>query len=162
MQKITTFLWFDKEAEQAADYYVSLFPDSRVTAVTRYNDAGPGPAGSVMTVSFQLAGQEFIACNAGPGHPFTDAISLMIDCETQAEVDTLWEQLTADGGEPGPCGWCKDRYGLSWQVVPDGFLQLIADPDPGRARRAMQAMLQMQKLDLEALRRAVDAQPAAR
>lgn len=162
MQKITPFLWFDTEAEEAANFYVSLFPDSRVNAVTRYGEASPGAAGSVMTVAFELVGQQFVALNAGPGHPFTDAISLMIDCSTQAEVDELWAKLTAGGGEPGPCGWCKDKYGLWWQVVPGGFFELVTDSDPERSQRAMKAMMQMTKLDIDELRRAVDGQPVAR
>ncbi len=153
-QKITTFLWFDHEAEEAARFYASIFDDSEILSVSRYGDAGPGPKGSVMTVEFQLAGQRFVALNGGPQFRFTEAISLLVDCETQEEVDALWRKLTSGGGQEGPCGWLKDRYGLSWQIVPSGFLRLVQDPDPARARRAMQAMMQMKKLDLEALKRA--------
>jgi predicted 3-demethylubiquinone-9 3-methyltransferase (glyoxalase superfamily) len=151
MQKITTFLWFDTEAEEAATFYTSLFPDSRITHVQRYGEAGPGQQGTVMIVNFELAGQQYIALNGGPDHPFTEAISLYIDCESQAEVDELWAKLAADGGEEGPCGWVKDRYGLSWQVVPRTLIDLISDPDPGRSQRAMKAMLGMGKIVVQEL-----------
>jgi predicted 3-demethylubiquinone-9 3-methyltransferase (glyoxalase superfamily) len=153
-QKITPFLWFDTQAEEAANFYVSIFPDSEVLSVSHYGDGSPGPAGSVMTVSFRLAGQDVIALNGGPMFRFTEAFSFTIDCASQEEVDRYWEQLTADGGEPGPCGWLKDKYGLSWQVVPRALHELLQDPDPERAKRAMQAMLQMGKLDIAALQRA--------
>lgn len=153
-QKITTFLWFDREAEEAATFYTSIFEDSKILAVSRYGDAGPGPKGSVMTVEFQLAGQRFLALNGGPHFKFTEAISLVVDCETQEEVDALWGKLTAGGGREAPCGWLKDRFGLSWQIVPSALGQLMQDPDPERSKRVMQAMLQMKKLDIAALKRA--------
>ncbi|WP_328905350.1 VOC family protein [Streptomyces sp. NBC_00234] len=152
MQKITTFLWFDDQAEEAARYYVSVFGgDSRILGVTHYGAAAPGETGSVMTVAFRLADQEYIALNGGPQFPFTEAISLSVDCEDQAEVDRLWDTLT-EGGEEGQCGWLKDRYGLSWQIVPKGLTEVLSDPDPARAERAMKAMLGMRKLDIQALR----------
>jgi predicted 3-demethylubiquinone-9 3-methyltransferase (glyoxalase superfamily) len=153
-QKITTFLWFDREAEEAARFYTSIFEDSKILAVARYGDAGPGPKGSVMTVEFQLAGQRFLALNGGPHFKFTEAISLVVDCETQEEVDALWGKLTSGGGREAPCGWLKDRFGLSWQIVPSALGQLMQDPDPERSKRVMQAMLQMKKLDIAALKRA--------
>ena len=152
--KITPFLWFDREAEEAARFYTSIFADSKILAVSRYGEAGPGPKGSVMTVEFQLAGQRFLALNGGPHFKFTEAISLLVDCDTQEEVDGLWERLTSGGGQEGRCGWLKDRFGLSWQIVPSALGQLMQDPDPERPRRAMQAMLQMKKLDIAALKRA--------
>jgi predicted 3-demethylubiquinone-9 3-methyltransferase (glyoxalase superfamily) len=158
-QKITPNLWFDTEAEEAAAFYTSVFENSRIVNVARYTEAGPRPAGMVMTVEFELDGQRFIAINGGPEFTFDEAVSLMITCETQDEVDRYWERLS-EGGEEGPCGWLKDRYGLSWQVVPSGMEELFADPDPKRAERAMQAMLGMRKLDIEALRRAADGVPA--
>ncbi len=155
-QKITTNLWFDKQAEEAAEFYVSLFGgDSRVVNVSRYTEAGPGEPGSVMVVEFELAGQRFIGINGGPDFTFDEAISLQINCEDQEEVDYYWERLT-DGGEESMCGWLKDRYGLSWQVTPTGMDELFFDPDPKRAERAMKAMLGMRKLDVEELRRAAD------
>jgi len=158
MQKITPFLWFDTQAEAAADFYTSVFPDSKITNVQRYGDAGPGPAGTAMIVQFTAAGTEFTALNGGPVHAaFTEAISFQVDCRDQAEVDEYWEKLTADGGEPGPCGWLKDKYGLSWQIVPAALSELLSDPGPGRAGRAMQAMLTMQKIKVQALRDAADA-----
>ena len=151
MQKIKTFLWFDNQAEEAANHYVSIFGgDSKVLGVTHYTEASPGEPGAVMTVEFRLAGQEYIALNGGPQFPFTEAISLSVDCESQAEVDELWARLT-DGGEEGQCGWLKDRYGLSWQIVPRGLSEALSDPDPAKADRAMKAMLGMKKLDIEAL-----------
>jgi predicted 3-demethylubiquinone-9 3-methyltransferase (glyoxalase superfamily) len=155
MPRITPFLWFDTEAEEAAEYYCSIFPNSKVTAVSHYPDAGPRPAGMVMTVSFVLDGQEFMALNGGPEFTFTEAISLLINCADQDEVDYYWEKLT-DGGQEVDCGWLKDRYGLAWQVVPAGFLELVTSSDPARAQRAMQAMLGMKKLDLPALQAAAD------
>ena len=145
MHKITPWLWFDTEAEQAAEFYVSLFPGSRITGVTRYGASGPGPAGTAMTVSFELAGRPYVGLNGGPAHRFTEAFSLQVSCEGQEEVDRLWAAL-ADGGEEGPCGWLKDRWGLSWQIVPTALGRLLGDPDPARAGRAMQAMLGMKKL----------------
>jgi predicted 3-demethylubiquinone-9 3-methyltransferase (glyoxalase superfamily) len=155
MRPIIPNLWFDTEAEQAAQFYVSVFPDSRILGSTRYPEGAPGPTGSVMTVEFELDGQRFVGINGGPQFPFTEAVSFQITCETQDEVDRYWEALT-DGGEESVCGWLKDRYGLSWQVVPTGMEELFADPDPQRAQRAMQAMLGMRKLDLVALRAAAD------
>jgi len=157
--KITPNLWFDTEAEQAAEFYCSVFPDSRVVGLTRYPEGGPGPAGSVMTVEFELSGSRLVGINGGPQFPFTEAVSFEIECADQDEVDHYWERLS-EGGRPGPCGWLQDRYGLSWQVVPAGTAELFADPDPRRVERAMQAMLGMGKLDLAALRRAADGVPA--
>jgi predicted 3-demethylubiquinone-9 3-methyltransferase (glyoxalase superfamily) len=156
MQTISPFLWFDHEAEEAAELYVSLVENSRITSVGRYPEGSPFAAGTAMSVSFVLDGAEFQALNGGPGHPFTDAISFLIRAETQERIDELWERLTADGGEPGPCGWLKDRYGLSWQVVPSVLGDLLGGPDPVKAGRAMQAMLGMSKLDIAELRAAYD------
>jgi predicted 3-demethylubiquinone-9 3-methyltransferase (glyoxalase superfamily) len=156
---ITPNLWFDKEAEEAAAHYTSIFPRSRVLLTTRYPENSPGPAGEVMTVEFELDGQRIVAINGGPQFPFTEAVSLMIECDTQEEIDHFWDRLS-DGGQEGPCGWLKDRYGLSWQVVPRGMDEVFADPDPQRAERAMQAMLGMRKLDAAALRAAADGVPA--
>jgi predicted 3-demethylubiquinone-9 3-methyltransferase (glyoxalase superfamily) len=153
MQKIITFLWFDHEAEEAAGFYTSLFKNSRITEVTRYPEGGPAPAGQAMTVKFELDGQEFLALNGGPQYQFTEATSLLVNCEGQEEVDRLWEKLT-DGGEAGQCGWLKDRWGLSWQIIPKELSALIGDPDPERSRRAVMAMLGMQKIDIERLRNA--------
>jgi predicted 3-demethylubiquinone-9 3-methyltransferase (glyoxalase superfamily) len=158
-QKIVPNLWFDTEAEEAANFYVSVFENSRIVNVTRYTEAGPRPAGMVMTVEFELDGERFVGINGGPEFTFDEAVSLQINCEDQQEVDYFWERLS-EGGQEGPCGWLKDRYGLSWQVVPTGIDELFADPDPERARRAMQAMLEMGKLDIAALRRAADGGPA--
>jgi predicted 3-demethylubiquinone-9 3-methyltransferase (glyoxalase superfamily) len=144
MQKITTFLWFDDQAEEAAGFYTSLFKDSRVLEVT------PGPAGSAMVVTFELAGQRFIALNGGPEFKFTEAVSLYVDCDSQEEVDELWAKLT-EGGEESQCGWLKDKYGLSWQIIPRRLQELIGDPDPERAQRAVQAMLGMGKIDVQGL-----------
>jgi predicted 3-demethylubiquinone-9 3-methyltransferase (glyoxalase superfamily) len=165
MQKLTPYLWFDDKAEEAAEFYVSVFNaerpgshggDSKVLGVTRYGDAGPGAPGSAMTVSFLLEGLEFTALNAGPHFQFTEAISFHVSCETQDEVDYLWKALT-DGGEESQCGWLKDRYGLSWQIIPTALHQLLSDPDPAKAQRVMQAMLQMQKIDVAALEEAAAA-----
>ncbi|MGW3688835.1 VOC family protein [Streptomyces sp. NPDC005125] len=151
MQKIKTFLWFDNQAEEAANHYVSIFGgDSKVLSVTHYTEASPGEPGAVMTIEFRLAGQEYIALNGGPQFPFTEAISLSVDCESQTEVDELWAKLT-DGGEESQCGWLKDKYGLSWQIVPRGLSEALSDPDRAKADRAMKAMLGMKKLDIEAL-----------
>ena len=152
-QKIKTFLWFDKDAEEAAKFYTSIFKNSRITAVARYGDAGPGPKGSAMTVAFELEGQEFLALNGGPQFKFTEAISLLVTCDSQQEIDELWSKLTA-GGQESQCGWLKDRYGLSWQIVPSALPQLLQDPDPAKSARVMQAMLQMKKMDLARLERA--------
>jgi predicted 3-demethylubiquinone-9 3-methyltransferase (glyoxalase superfamily) len=150
MQKITTFLWFDKEAEEATNFYTSIFDNSRILDVSRYGEAGPGAPGTVMTVAFELAGQRFIALNGGPEYKFTEAISLMVDCADQEEVDELWAKLT-DGGEEGPCGWLKDRYGLSWQIVPRQLTELLSDPDPVKSGRVMQAMMGMKKIEVQGL-----------
>lgn len=155
-QKITTFLTFDGRAEEAVALYTSVFPDSRIVSETRWGDTGPGEPGTLMTATFELAGQEFAALNGGPSFTFSQGISLFVECETQAEVDDLWERLTADGGAPGPCGWLTDRFGVSWQIVPRVLDELLHDPDPERARRALEAMLGMGKLDIDALRRASD------
>ncbi|MFE7676720.1 VOC family protein [Streptomyces albidoflavus] len=152
MQKITTNLWFDGQAEEAAAFYTSLFEDARVLGVERFTEAGPGEPGSVVTVTFQLAGQEFVAINGGPEFTFTEAISLSVDCETQEEVDRYWAALTADGGEEVQCGWLKDKYGLSWQIVPRALVELLASSDREAATRATRAMLEMKKLDIQALR----------
>lgn len=157
MQKIITSLWFDTQGLEAAEFYCSLFQDSRVTRVLRYGPAGPGEEGTVMTADFVLAGQEFNAINGGPQYKFTEATSLLVNCDSQAEVDRLWAALTADGGEEVQCGWLRDRYGLSWQITPPGLVDLIADPDPARAQRATAAMLEMVKLDIDEIRRAADA-----
>lgn len=159
-QRIVPNLWFDTEAEEAAGFYASVFERSRIVDVTHYTEAGPRPAGMVMTVELELDGQRFVGINGGPEFKFDEAISLQVTCETQDEVDYYWERLS-EGGEEGPCGWLKDRYGLSWQVVPTGMEELFADPDPGRAERAMRAMLGMRKLDIAALRRAADGAPAS-
>jgi predicted 3-demethylubiquinone-9 3-methyltransferase (glyoxalase superfamily) len=160
-QRITPSLWFDTEAEQAAEFYISVFGDGRILDVARYTEAGPRPAGTVMTVEFELRGQRFIAINGGPQFPFSEAVSFMITCADQDEIDHFWEALTADGGQEGPCGWCKDRFGLSWQVVPEGMDAVFARSDPEAAKRAMEAMFGMKKLDLAALRRAAEGVPAA-
>lgn len=158
MHTIYPCLWFDGNAEEAATFYTQLIPDSHIDRVWRSPAETPsGPAGMVLTVDFTVAGQRLQGLNGGPDFQFTEAISLVIECDGQAEVDRLWDALTADGGEPGPCGWLKDRFGLSWQIVPREFNQLMNDPDPERARRAMEAMLKMGKLDVEELRRAADA-----
>jgi predicted 3-demethylubiquinone-9 3-methyltransferase (glyoxalase superfamily) len=159
LRKIIPNLWFDTEAEEAAGFYTSVFEDSRIVNVARYTEPGPRPAGMVMTVEFELDGQTFVAINGGPRFKFDEAISFQVTCETQDELDYYWERLS-DGGEEGPCGWLKDSYGLSWQVVPTGMEELFADPDPERARRAMEAMLRMRKLDIAALRSAADGAPA--
>ena len=155
MQKITTFLWYDNNAEEAANFYVSLFKNSKINGVTRYGDAGPGPAGTVMVVNFVLEGQEFIALNGGPLFKFTEAVSLYVNCETQAEVDELWEKLSA-GGSKSRCGWLKDKYGLSWQIVPMILAGMLSDKDPKKVARLTEAFLKMKKLDVEELRKAFD------
>ena len=148
-------LWFDTEAEEAAAFYCSVFKNSRILNVARYTEAGPRPAGTVMTVEFELDGDRFIGINGGPEFTFSEAISLMVTCKDQEEIDAYWDKLT-DGGEEGPCGWCKDRYGLSWQVTPAGLDSLFGDDDPERARRAMEAMFKMHKLDIAALKAAAE------
>jgi predicted 3-demethylubiquinone-9 3-methyltransferase (glyoxalase superfamily) len=161
VQKIVPNLWFDTEAEEAAAFYISVFGEgSRIVHVARYNEAGPRPAGTVMVVEFELRGERFVGINGGPEFTFSEAVSLMINCEDQAEIDYFWERLT-DGGQEGPCGWLKDRYGLSWQVVPTGIDELFSDPDTSRAERAMRAMFGMKKLDVAALHAAADGVPAA-
>ena len=162
MKQITPFLWFDKQAEEAADFYVSVFPNSKLGSISRYGEAGPREAGTVMTVDFELNGQRFVALNGGPEFKFTEAVSFVISCETQDEVDDYWTKLS-EGGEEGPCGWLKDKYGLSWQVVPTALMELLNDPDREKAQRVMSAMLQMGKIEIEPLRRAYEGeeQPAA-
>ena len=155
MQKITTCLWFDDQAEAAANFYTSVVKNSKVLDVRRYGEAGPRPAGMVMTVNFELNGQEFVALNGGPEFTFDEAVSFQLICESQTEVDELWAKLT-DGGEEGPCGWLKDRFGVSWQVIPAGLDDLLAGPDATRSAGAMKAMLGMKKLDLRALQDAYD------
>ena len=150
MKKITPFLWFDTEAEEAMNLYVSIFKNSKVLGVT------PGPNGKAMSVNFELEGQEFIGLNAGPQFKFNESISFLVNCHSQAEVDELWEKLTADGGEEGNCGWLKDKYGLSWQIIPTALGEMLGDPDPEKAGRAMQAMLQMHKIDIQGLKQAYD------
>jgi len=154
-QKITPFLWFDSSAEEAANLYVSVFKNSKVTSASRYGEAGPGPKGSAMSVTFQLDGQEFMALNGGPLFKFTEAISFFVNCETQDEIDRLWSKL-GDGGEPGQCGWLTDKFGLSWQIVPNVLGELMGDPDPEKSKWVTQAMLKMGKLDIAGLRRAYD------
>ncbi|HEX3241532.1 MAG TPA: VOC family protein [Solirubrobacterales bacterium] len=154
-QRIVPNLWFDTEAEEAAEFYTSIFDDSRIVNVTRYTEAGPREAGMVMTVEFEIEGQRFIGINGGPEFRFDEAVSFEIECETQDEIDYFWEKLT-DGGEESQCGWLRDRFGLSWQVVPKGMEEVFADDDPERANRAMKAMLGMRKFDLAALRAAAD------
>jgi predicted 3-demethylubiquinone-9 3-methyltransferase (glyoxalase superfamily) len=156
MQKITTCLWFDTQGEEAAEFYTSVFPNSRILEVSRYGEAGPRPAGMALTVEFELDGQHFTALNGGPEFTFDEAISFQIACEGQDEVDYYWDTLTA-GGEESQCGWLKDKFGLSWQVVPTALPELLSDPDPARAQRAMQAMLRMQKIDIAGIRAAADA-----
>ena len=156
MQKITPCLWFDTEGEEAATFYTSVFKNSRILSVARYGEAGPRPAGTVMTVSFELDGQEFVALNGGPEFTFDEAISFQVSCDSQAEVDDYWDRLS-EGGQEGPCGWLKDKFGVSWQVVPTALQELLGDPDPEKAQRAMTAMLQMSKIDIEALRKAAAA-----
>ena len=157
MQSITPCLWFDDTAEEAASFYVSVFPDSEILNISRYGEGAPMPAGTALVVNFRLDGLDFQALNGGPGHPFTDALSLSVSAPTQADIDRYWDALTADGGTPGPCGWLTDRFGLSWQVVPPVLATLLADPDPAAGARVMQAMLAMGKLDIEALQAARDA-----
>ena len=159
-QKIIPNLWFDTEAEEAANFYISVFKNSRILNVAHYTDVGPGEPGTVMTVEFDLDGHRFVGINGGPQFQFDEAVSFQISCETQDEVDYYWERLT-EGGEESQCGWLKDRYGLSWQVVPTGMEEVFSDPDPERAKRAMKAMLEMRKLDIEALRSAADGAAAA-
>jgi predicted 3-demethylubiquinone-9 3-methyltransferase (glyoxalase superfamily) len=153
IQKITPFLWFDHQAEDAARFYTSVFPDSKIEAVTRYSEAGPGPAGSVMTVGFELDGQKFTALNGGPHFKFTEAVSFVVNCETQQEVDQYWAKLT-EGGQEVQCGWLKDKYGLSWQIVPTVMVEMFKDTDAARSQRVVKAMMQMKKLDIARLQEA--------
>ncbi len=153
---ITTCLWFDTQGEEAAEFYCSVIPGSRVLDVTRYGESGPGTPGTAMTVSFELDGRPFVALNGGPEFRFTEAVSLQVSCQDQEEVDHYWNTLV-EGGEESMCGWLKDRYGFSWQVVPTALQELLGDPDPDRSQRAMKAMLAMRKIDIEGLRRAADA-----
>ncbi len=156
MQKITPCLWFDTQAEDAATFYTSVFASSRILDVARYGEAGPGPEGSVLTVRFELDGQEFVALNGGPHFTFNEAISFQVSCADQDEVDHYWDRLS-EGGEESQCGWLKDRYGVSWQVIPTRLSELLGDPDPGRSQRAMQAMLQMGKIEIASLEQAADS-----
>ncbi len=160
MQKIVTFLWFDAQAEEAANFYVSIFKNSKLGKITRYGEAGPGPKGSAMGVTFQLEGQEFFALNGGPHFKFTPAISLFVNCDSQEEVDELWSKLSA-GGREDRCGWLNDKYGLSWQIIPKVLGELLGSPDPQVAKRAMQAMLQMSKIDIQKLKDAAGVRSAS-
>jgi predicted 3-demethylubiquinone-9 3-methyltransferase (glyoxalase superfamily) len=157
IQKITPFLWFESQAEEAANFYTSIFRNSKILNVTRYGEVGPGPKDSVMVVAFQLDGQEFVALNGGPQFRFTEAVSFVVNCETQEEVDGFWEKLS-EGGAKIQCGWLKDKYGLSWQVVPTVLGELISDPDPVKSQRVMEAMLQMKKIDIQGLKKAYAGQ----
>jgi len=161
MQKISAFLWFDSQAEEAAKFYVGIFKNSKLGRITRYDDEVAEkigrPAGSVMTVEFQLEGVEFVALNGGPQFKFTEAISFSVNCETQDEIDYFWEKLSADGGSTGPCGWLKDKFGLSWQVSPVVLGDMLADPDPAVAGRVMKAMMEMEKIDIAALKKAYES-----
>ena len=161
MPRITPFLWFDTQAEEAAKFYTSIFKDSKIKSVTRYGDAGPGPKGSVMTVEFELDGQPFTALNAGPQFKFTEAISFVVHCKSQKKVDEYWGKLTAGGGEESMCGWLKDKYGLSWQIVPKALQKLLSHPDPKKAKRVMEAMLEMKKIDIAKLEQAAEEPTAS-
>jgi predicted 3-demethylubiquinone-9 3-methyltransferase (glyoxalase superfamily) len=158
MQKITPFLWFDSNAEEAARFYTSIFKNSKILNVSRYGDAGPGPKGSVMVVSFQLDGQQFTALNGGPKFKFSEAFSFVVNCENQREIDEYWNKLTAGGGQESQCGWLKDKFGFSWQIVPTALGTLMTDKDPKKANRVMQALLQMKKLDIATLERAAEGE----
>jgi predicted 3-demethylubiquinone-9 3-methyltransferase (glyoxalase superfamily) len=155
IQRITPFLWFDHQAEEAAGFYTSIFPNSKVLKVVRYGEAGPGPAGSAMTVEFELDGQRFVALNGGPHFKFTEAVSFVVNCQTQDEVDAYWEKLSA-GGAQVQCGWLKDKFGLSWQIVPTVLPELLSDPDAEKSQRVMKVMLTMKKLDIRALKQAYE------
>jgi predicted 3-demethylubiquinone-9 3-methyltransferase (glyoxalase superfamily) len=155
MRKITPFLWFDAEAEEAMNFYVSIFPNSKVLSVTRYGDTGPGPKGTVVTANFQLNGQQFTALNGGPLFKFTEAVSFVVNCETQEEVDKFWEKLS-EGGEKSRCGWLKDKYGLSWQIVPTVLTEMMQDKDSEKSQRVMNALLQMDKIDIQRLKQAYE------
>jgi predicted 3-demethylubiquinone-9 3-methyltransferase (glyoxalase superfamily) len=156
MQKINPFLWFDTQGEDAARFYTSVFPNSKIGEIARYGSAGPRPEGTVMTVSFELDGQRFVALNGGPEFTFSEAVSFLVNCDTQDEVDSYWSALS-EGGEEGPCGWLKDKFGLSWQIVPNRLPELLADPDRERAQRVMEAMLKMKKIEVDELERAAAA-----
>lgn len=156
MQKITPYLWFDNQAEEAANFYTSIFDNSKIVEVQRYGEGGPAPAGTAMIVNFELEGQRFVGLNGGPQYKFSEAISFFVSCQTQAEVDEFWEKLSSEGGEEGVCGWLKDRYGVSWQIIPTALTELLSDPDPEKAGRVMQAMLQMKKIEIEGLRQAYE------
>lgn len=153
MQKITPYLWFEDQAEEAVNFYTSIFKNSKILNVSRYGEAGPGPAGSVMTATFELDGQKFMALNGGPQYKFTEAISFLVNCKTQKEVDELWEKLSA-GGEEGPCGWLKDKFGVSWQIIPTALGEMLSDPNPSKAQRVMEAMLKMKKIEIPVLQQA--------
>jgi predicted 3-demethylubiquinone-9 3-methyltransferase (glyoxalase superfamily) len=155
MQKITPFLWFDDSAEEAVAFYTSIFEKSRTVSVSRYGDAGPGPKGRVMVMKFEIEGQEFVALNGGPQFHFTEAVSFVVNCKDQKEVDEYWDRLSA-GGQTSQCGWLKDRFGLSWQIVPDALGKMLGDKDPAKAQRVMKAMLRMTKIDIEELEAAYD------
>ena len=161
MQKISPFLWFDSNAEEAVNFYVSIFKDSKIKDVSRYGDAGPGPKGQVMVMSFEIEGQEFVALNGGPRFKFTEAVSFVVHCNGQKEVDHYWDKLLEGGGQTQACGWLKDRYGLSWQIVPVEFFELMKDKDPAVRNRIMQAMMGMVKFDIEGLKRAYEGKSAA-
>lgn len=161
MSKITPFLWFDNQAEEAMKFYTSIFKNSKVGKVARYGDAGPGPKGSVMTASFELDGQEFVALNGGPLFKFTEAVSFVVNCEDQKEIDYYWTKLTSDGGQESQCGWLKDKFGLSWQIVPTILGKLLSDTDPKRSQRVMQTLMPMKKLIIDDLQKAYDGKEAA-
>ena len=154
IQKITPFLWFDQQAEEAANLYTSIFPNSKVTKVVRYGEGAPGPAGSVMTVEFQIDGLKVVGLNGGPHFKFTEAFSFVVNCQTQEEIDHYWEKLTADGGAEVQCGWLRDKFGLSWQIVPTALPELLSNPDPVKSAQAMKAMMGMKKLDIKGLKSA--------
>lgn len=155
MQKIVPFLWFDGKAEEAMNFYTSIFKNSKIKTIHRYGDAGPGPQGTVMSGTFEINGQEFMALNGGPQFTFTPAISFFVNCESQAEVDELWEKLSA-GGEKSRCGWLRDKFGVSWQIIPTALGKMLGDPDRAKAARVMQAMLKMEKIDIQGLRQAFE------
>jgi predicted 3-demethylubiquinone-9 3-methyltransferase (glyoxalase superfamily) len=159
-QKITPFLWFDNQAEEAVNFYTSVFKNSRINGMSRYGDEGPGPKGTVMVATFQIEGQEFMALNGGPQFKFTPAISFMVHCDTQEEIDELWEKLTSNGGQEVECGWLTDRFGLSWQITPKVFGKMMQDKDPAKTRRVMQAMMQMKKMDISKLEQAYSGEAA--
>ena len=156
-QKITTFLWFDNNAEEAANFYVSIFKNSRILTTSRYTEAGPGPAGSVMTIAFELDGQQFTALNGGPQFKFNEAVSQVVHCDSQEEVDYFWSKLTADGGQESQCGWLKDKFGMSWQIVPEALMTLLQDSDESKVKRVIQVLMQMKKLDIKKLESAANA-----